>query len=73
MQDSLSLNTGGEYIRAIESGHQFGDKHRLRTRGHRIEGQAAGIVRMSEQDRPCAELLQQIAALTAGADKLAFC
>jgi DNA-binding FrmR family transcriptional regulator len=54
-----------------EAGHRLSDKHRLRSRARRIEGQAAGVVRMIEQERPCAELLQQIAALTAAADKLA--
>ena len=56
---------------AEEVGHQLGDKRRLRARARRIEGQAAGVVRMIEQERPCAEVLQQIAALTAAANKLA--
>jgi DNA-binding FrmR family transcriptional regulator len=36
----------------------------------RIEGQARGIQRMVEAERPCAEVVQQLAALRGAADRL---
>jgi CsoR family transcriptional regulator, copper-sensing transcriptional repressor len=36
----------------------------------RIEGQARGIQRMIETDRPCTEVVQQLAALRGAADRL---
>lgn len=36
----------------------------------RIEGQARGIQRMIEAERPCAEVVQQLAALRGAADRL---
>ena len=36
----------------------------------RIEGQARGIQRMIETERPCAEVVQQLAALRGAADRL---
>lgn len=40
-------------------------KARLRTRLRRIEGQVRGVQRMVEEDRYCAEVLTQIAAIRA--------
>ena len=36
----------------------------------RIEGQARGIQRMIETERPCPEVVQQLAALRGAADRL---
>ena len=36
----------------------------------RIEGQARGIQRMIEAERPCVEVVQQLAALRGAADRL---
>jgi DNA-binding FrmR family transcriptional regulator len=36
----------------------------------RIEGQARGVQRMIEAGRPCAEVVQQLAALRGAADRL---
>jgi DNA-binding FrmR family transcriptional regulator len=36
----------------------------------RIEGQARGIQRMIEAERPCPEVVQQLAALRGAADRL---
>jgi DNA-binding FrmR family transcriptional regulator len=51
--------------------HTPTDKKRLLSRVRRIEGQAGGLARMIEDDRPCAELLQQIVALTSAAEEVA--
>jgi DNA-binding FrmR family transcriptional regulator len=42
----------------------------LLTALRRIEGQARGIQRMIEAERPCAEVVQQLAALRGAADRL---
>ena len=44
------------------------DKQKLLARLNRIQGQARGITRMVEEDRYCADILQQIAALKSAAD-----
>lgn len=36
----------------------------------RVEGQARGIQRMVEAERPCVEVVQQLAALRGAADRL---
>lgn len=44
-----------------------GAKVRLLKRVRRIEGQARGVARMIEEDRDCAEILQQLAAVRSAA------
>ena len=48
------------------------EKGKLVARARRIEGQAAGVVRMVENDRGCQEILQQIVALTSAAQELSI-
>jgi DNA-binding FrmR family transcriptional regulator len=43
-----------------------------RSRLRRIEGQVRGIQRMVEDDRPCPDILVQIAAIEAALDKVAL-
>lgn len=47
-------------------------KDQLRTRLRRIEGQVRGVERMVEEDRPCVDVLTQIAAVQAALDKVAL-
>ncbi len=47
-------------------------KDQLHKRLRRIEGQVRGIQRMVEEDRPCPEILVQIAAIEAAMDKVAL-
>jgi len=48
------------------------DKERLLARMRRIEGQAKGIQRMIEDDRYCVDIVQQLSALSAAADKVSL-
>jgi DNA-binding FrmR family transcriptional regulator len=48
------------------------DRERLLARMRRIEGQAKGIQRMIEDDRYCVDIVQQLSALSAAADKVAL-
>ncbi len=48
------------------------DKNRLLARLRRIEGQAIGIQRMVQNDRYCMDIVQQLNALSAAADKVAL-
>jgi DNA-binding FrmR family transcriptional regulator len=48
------------------------EKGKLVARARRIEGQAAGVVRMLSDGRGCQEVLQQIVALTSAAEELAI-
>jgi CsoR family transcriptional regulator, copper-sensing transcriptional repressor len=47
-------------------------KEQLHKRLRRIEGQVRGIQRMVEDDRPCPDILVQIAAIEAALDKVAL-
>jgi CsoR family transcriptional regulator, copper-sensing transcriptional repressor len=47
-------------------------KQQLHTRLRRIEGQVRGIQRMVDEDRPCTDVLTQIAAIEAALDKVAL-
>ncbi len=47
-------------------------KDQLQTRLRRIEGQVRGIQRMVDEDRPCPDVLVQIAAIDAALDKVAL-
>ncbi|HEV8151904.1 MAG TPA: metal-sensitive transcriptional regulator [Solirubrobacteraceae bacterium] len=47
-------------------------KDQLRTRLRRVEGQVRGVERMVEEDRPCMDVLTQIAAVQAALDKVAL-
>jgi CsoR family transcriptional regulator, copper-sensing transcriptional repressor len=47
-------------------------KDQLHKRLRRIEGQVRGIQRMVEDDRPCPDILVQIAAIEAALDKVAL-
>lgn len=53
------------------SKHEWVDKKRFTDRARKIEGQAAGVGRMIEADRHCADILQQITALNSAAQELA--
>ncbi len=46
------------------------NKGKLVGRARRMEGQASGVVRMIEAERSCAEILQQVVALTSAAEEL---
>jgi DNA-binding FrmR family transcriptional regulator len=48
------------------------DKDLLLARLNKIEGQVRGIRKMVEEDRYCADVLQQIAALKSAADAVAL-
>ena len=48
------------------------DKRDLVTRLRRIEGQAAGIQRLVEDEAYCLDILQQVEAMTAAADQVAL-
>lgn len=47
-------------------------KDQLHNRLRRVEGQVRGIQRMVEEDRPCPDILVQIAAIEAALDKVAL-
>jgi CsoR family transcriptional regulator, copper-sensing transcriptional repressor len=47
-------------------------KDQLHKRLRRIEGQVRGIQRMVDDDRPCPDILVQIAAIEAALDKVAL-
>ena len=51
--------------------HPWVDKRKLVDRARKVEGQAAAVRRMVEEDRPCSEILQQVAALNSAAQRLA--
>lgn len=51
--------------------HEWVDKKALVDRAHKVEGQAAGVARMIEDNRHCADILQQVAALNSAAQELA--
>jgi DNA-binding FrmR family transcriptional regulator len=48
------------------------EKGSLLARMRKIEGQAKGIQRMIEDDRYCVDIVQQLSALSAAADKVAL-
>ncbi len=48
------------------------DKDELLARLNKIEGQVRGIRKMVEEDRYCADVLQQIAALKSASDAVAM-
>ncbi len=50
--------------------HRPIEKRKLMARARRMEGQATGVVRMLEAERPCGDVLQQIVALTSAAQEL---
>ncbi len=56
---------------AVSRGYSS-SKDRLHNRLRRIEGQVRGIQRMVDEDRPCPEILVQIAAIEAALDKVAL-
>jgi CsoR family transcriptional regulator, copper-sensing transcriptional repressor len=47
-------------------------KDQLQKRLRRIEGQVRGIQRMVDDDRPCPDILVQMAAIEAALDKVAL-
>jgi DNA-binding FrmR family transcriptional regulator len=47
-------------------------KDQLHKRLRRIEGQVRGVQRMVDDDRPCPDILVQIAAIEAALDKVAL-
>ena len=61
-------------MRFVSEGHSHVpvEKGKLVARARRIEGQAAGVVRMVENERGCQEILQQIVALTSAAEELSI-
>ena len=46
------------------------DKHALKKRLHRIEGQVRGIERMVDEDRYCIDILTQVAAVRTALERL---
>lgn len=51
--------------------HEWVDKKTLVDRAKKVEGQSAAVRRMIEEDRPCGDILQQVAALNSAAQRLA--
>lgn len=51
--------------------HEWVDKKALVDRARKVEGQAAGVARMIDDNRHCADILQQVAALNSAAQELA--
>lgn len=51
--------------------HKWIDKKALLDRAKKVEGQAAAIQRMIAEDRSCSDIVQQVAALNAAAQRLA--
>jgi DNA-binding FrmR family transcriptional regulator len=51
--------------------HRWVDKKLLLDRAKKVEGQAAAVRRMLDNDRSCGEILQQVAALNSAAQRLA--
>jgi DNA-binding FrmR family transcriptional regulator len=54
-----------------EHSHEWVEKRKLVLRGRRMHGQAGAVVRMIEDDRSCAEVLQQVVAMISAAEELA--
>ena len=52
--------------------HYTQEKDSLMTRMRRIEGQAAGIEKMIEEERYCIDIVQQLKALSSAADEVAL-
>jgi DNA-binding FrmR family transcriptional regulator len=48
------------------------DKHALKKRLHRIEGQVRGIERMVDDDRYCIDILTQVGAVRTALERLGF-
>jgi CsoR family transcriptional regulator, copper-sensing transcriptional repressor len=46
------------------------DKHALKRRLHRIEGQVRGLERMVDEDRYCLDILTQVAAVRTALESL---
>ena len=55
----------------VRQKHAWIDKKSLHERAKKVEGQAAAVRRMLEEDRTCADILQQVAALNSAAQRLA--
>lgn len=51
--------------------HDWIEKKKLINRAKKVEGQAAAVLRMIEEDRHCSDILQQVAALNSAAQRLA--
>ena len=49
-----------------------GDKRRVLTRLHRIEGQVRGLQKMVEEDRYCLDVLTQVAAVKAALESMSM-
>ncbi len=58
------------YSRAYMSDVQYQNPRSLLAALRRIEGQARGVQRMIETERPCSEVVQQLSALRGAADRL---
>lgn len=54
-----------------EAEHEWINKKSLLDRAKKVEGQAAAVRRMLEEDRSCADILQQVSALNSAAQRLA--
>lgn len=55
----------------MDAKHTWIDKKTLLERARKVEGQAAAVRRMIEEERHCSEILQQVAALNSAAQRLA--
>ncbi len=56
---------------ARETKHEWIDKKNLLDRAKKVEGQATAVRRMVDENRSCADVLQQVAALNSAAQRLA--
>lgn len=56
---------------AKNADHGWSDKKALLDRAKKVEGQSTAVRRMLDDDRSCADVLQQVAALNSAAQRLA--
>lgn len=56
---------------ARDADHEWTNKKALLDRAKKVEGQATAVRRMLDEDRSCADILQQVAALNSAAQRLA--
>ena len=74
-EDSLATQDQGEEAELSQApnGHRYQvEQQALLNRLRRIEGQVRGIQRMVAEDRYCVDILQQMAAITAGLQEVSL-
>lgn len=74
-EESLAANSQCSDVDLTETqnGHRYqAEQQALLNRLRRIEGQVRGIQRMVAEDRYCVDILQQMAAITAGLQEVSL-